>query len=238
MVKKYKSAKAELKGKVISTKMPPVEFMKECVTYDESSSTFLRWNNRPVSHFERDVDHKAWNTRWAGKEVGSPNNHNYNRLLFIYQGIKYYLKTCRVVYKLHNPDEDISDKVIDHKDHNTLNDSISNIRAVPVRQNCLNRKAYKHFYPRITTLKRVGYTKYAACMSNKAGGTKKNWFYSKPFDTAAEAYIACWQFMLSDKEFRDTSLDLLTDKEVEGFFIKKALEELNLPMEGMPLTLR
>lgn len=238
MRKKYELAKAKLRGTVKSTDMPPVNFMKECVSYDESSSTFLRWNNRPISHFERDVDHKIWNKKWAGKEAGCPNNKNYNRLLFVYQGVKYYLKTCRVVYKLHNPDEDISEKVIDHKDHNTLNDRISNIRAVPIRSNCLNRQAYKHFYPRVTVVRRVGATRYAAVISSRASGTKKNLFYSKPFDTAAEAYIACWQFMLSDKEFRDTSLDLLTDKEIEGFFIKKALDELKMPTEGVPMTLK
>lgn len=230
--------KAVIKGKMIASEMPPVEYMLECVRCDETSSTFLRWNRRPERHFDNEKDYKIWNKKWADKEAGCPNSRNYNRILLTYKGIKYHLKSCRVVYKINNPDVDITDKLIDHKDHDTLNDRAGNLDIASPRKNSLNRKEYKYFYPRVAVSSRVGPPKYYTAVYTRADGVKKRLFASVAYNTAAEAYLACWKFMLTDKEFRDSTLDIMTDKEVDGFFVKAALEELKLPSDGIPLTLR
>ena len=56
----------------------------------------------------------------------------------------------RVVYKLHNPDWDITDysktNIIDHIDRNKLNNHISNLRVVTQLQNSYNTNAKGYFY--------------------------------------------------------------------------------------------
>lgn len=45
----------------------------------------------------------------------------------------------RIIFKMHNPDVDISNLVIDHKDGDRLNNRIENLRAVTHSDNSLNR---------------------------------------------------------------------------------------------------
>ena len=50
----------------------------------------------------------------------------------------------RLIYTCYNPNEDIDDYFIDHKDGNSLNNNISNLRKATPQQNNWNSKAYSN----------------------------------------------------------------------------------------------
>lgn len=94
------------------------------------------------SIFEYQDGHLYWkistrNTN-IGDRVGSPDGDGY--IMFGYDNKVY--KMHRVIFEMFNPDEDISDLFIDHKDRDRSNNRIENLRSVSPLQNSMNRKGW------------------------------------------------------------------------------------------------
>jgi hypothetical protein len=110
-------------------------------------SEFL-WDNE-----EQKLYRKLINTSGEFKELMcKPKKGNWGKgkpyIRFRINKKDYYLH--RLIYYLYNPDFDIYDSsinnVIDHKDSNTLNNSIENLNVVSQKQNCQHRKNVKGFW--------------------------------------------------------------------------------------------
>jgi hypothetical protein len=85
-----------------------------------------------------------FNSAWAGKEAGfvSMNNgREYHLIQFIYNGRTVTLKRSNVIWWKHTGK--VPSGVIDHKFHNTLDDSIKGLRDVTNQENGKNRKRTK-----------------------------------------------------------------------------------------------
>lgn len=98
------------------------ELADEWFYYDETSVTFLRWK-KDTKHYKA--------------KVGSVAGTTY--------GGRCNVKLCDINYCIHRViavlfNMDIENKVIDHIDGNTLNNNISNLRAVDNAVNSRNRK--------------------------------------------------------------------------------------------------
>ena len=228
--KKHKGVK-----KSFPIKLPPFEFLNECFAYDETSPTFLRWKQRPPSHFSSDNVCNSWNGKNAGQLAGRKTPNKYLDVAVVYNGFKYRMLVSRVIYTLHNALEDISDKYIDHHDSNTLNNNIKNLRPISRSQNGLNRKKYKNFYPRVSLRKSIG--KWYARLDSKVNFKKLIIFHTAHTNTAAEAYLASWHFMLNDEYFKNNYLEYISKQEAEGFYAKAALLELGLPLDSVKMPL-
>jgi hypothetical protein len=111
--------------------LPSLEYLNECFEIDSTTETGLRWKMRPESH---------------GANIDRINRRNFNtqagtfhRASGYYQvtinGIAY--RSHRVLYSLYykiNIDEDL----VDHKDGDSKNNSIENLRRVTHQQNRWN----------------------------------------------------------------------------------------------------
>ena len=113
-------------------------------------SEFL-WDNEEQKLYrkliEPNPDNKFYNHEEFKEVICRPTKgHSYINLKI---NNKMYL-LHRLVYYLYNPDFDIYDSsmnnVIDHKDWNTLNNSIENLNCVTNKQNQQHRKNVKGFY--------------------------------------------------------------------------------------------
>jgi hypothetical protein len=54
---------------------PPVEYLRECLSYDPETGLF-EWRSRPKRHFPNDGAWLAWNARFAGKRAFTTINSN------------------------------------------------------------------------------------------------------------------------------------------------------------------
>lgn len=113
---------------------PSLSYVRQCF---EEKDGRLFWKHRPREHFGRDRIYRAFNTRFSAKESGSCRwNVNAFRVSVHVLGVHIYRSS--VIWAFHNnrwPDGEI-----DHKDGNTLNDAIGNLRHATKSQNQGNRR--------------------------------------------------------------------------------------------------
>jgi hypothetical protein len=112
-------------------------FLTECFDVDFQRG-LLFWKVRPSKHFATEQAWKTFNKQNAGAQVGyvSPEGRCQVRLL----GRR--LLSYRIIYALyHRISLDDLPPVIDHKDGNASNNSISNLRAADPQKNQFNRRA-------------------------------------------------------------------------------------------------
>lgn len=123
--------------------LPSKEYLEECFTYCAEMGK-LFWKHRPVGHFKGgpvwgpESTCKKWNTRYAGTEAGAnakrPDGDGFNRVVAIRK--KLYM-AHRVIYSMLV--EPIPEEIqIDHKDLNSLNNRIENLRLATNQQNGFN----------------------------------------------------------------------------------------------------
>lgn len=120
-----------------------LEFIKECFTYHEDG--YLIWKTRPVHHFKEEVDSRRFNTAKAGKVAGYFNKRSdskqegfgYWRLGITWGDSFSNFKIHRIIWFLH---KGFFPKLVDHKDTDTNNNRISNLRDSDVKGNSHNTK--------------------------------------------------------------------------------------------------
>ena len=113
--------------------LPPVEYLRECFSYDHKSGE-LRWKKRPREHFATDQSYGRWNTLFAGKLAGS-FDRGYCRITIDWHDYKAH----RIVWKLVKGKE--PPEMLDHKDGNPSNNRLSNLRATTYYGQAWNRRS-------------------------------------------------------------------------------------------------
>lgn len=110
--------------------------LKQILEYKPETGVFL-WKERRVTH--KAV--RAWNTRCAGKEVGSIHGalsgRSYKRTSI--EGRSYYLHRLAFLYMTGEwpPGE------VDHADRDPANNAWSNLRCATRAQNSANKRGYR-----------------------------------------------------------------------------------------------
>lgn len=116
-------------------KYPPVDLVRQLFRYEDGK---LFWLARERSLFASDNAYRTWNTRFAGKEAGSwsPDRSGAMRC---YVGIYSRLfARSLVVWVIHHGGWPSLE--VDHKDRDTTNDRLDNLRLATRSQNSANRR--------------------------------------------------------------------------------------------------
>lgn len=122
---------------------PDCEFLKECFEYRDGK---LFWLNRPRCHFSTEKGWKIFNTSFAGKEAGClAITKSGPRWVIGLNGFGSLYRNV-LVWLMHNGSYDQSLEV-DHKNTDSSDDDIGNLRLCTQTQNHVNttiRKNKKH----------------------------------------------------------------------------------------------
>lgn len=182
--------------------LPSAEFLHECFRYDPESGE-LFWKERPEHHFKNRFAMLAWNPKFAGKKSGcvtqlkKPHGNFYT--IVNIGGHKSCL-THRIIYVMHFgriPDG----MQVDHRDGNTLNNRIDNLRVATNQQNNFNKGEYSKRRTRKEGLpkgvQRCGGKKFYARIKVSYKMINLGGFQTP--EEAERAYIAAYQFYA--KEF-------------------------------------
>lgn len=113
-----------------------LDFLKY-VDYDETSPSCLRWSWRKPEEFASRLQYEAFMANTYGQTAGSLNisNPNYPRWITKINN-KQYLNS-RIVYSIFNDDLDDS-VMVDHKNTDSSDDRIDNLRKATRSQNGMN----------------------------------------------------------------------------------------------------
>jgi hypothetical protein len=103
----------------------------------------LFWNVRPESDFKSDRDCRSWNTRFALKEAGSHLSSNGNHRWIIGINGKLYQR-AHLIWLLNKGSSPPAGILLDHKNRNSLDDKISNLRLATPSQNGSNSRLAKN----------------------------------------------------------------------------------------------
>lgn len=106
------------------------EYLGECFEYNPTTGIFV-WKRRPKEHFETERGFKMFNTRFAGKRADKLTCQGYRRLRLLNKS----LPAHRVAYLLYHGD---LPAVVDHKNRDRQDNSISNLRGTNQEGNTLN----------------------------------------------------------------------------------------------------
>lgn len=117
--------------------IPHKEMLREMFIYSQVSGK-LFWKVRPTSHFKSEAWCNHWNKKFAGKEAGGI--HKTKNLVYRKIRINNVLHQAHRVIWVYFYGAIPDGMVIDHIDHNTLNNKIENLRCVTHYENSKNRR--------------------------------------------------------------------------------------------------
>lgn len=112
----------------------PIDFLHECLTVDFERGT-LTWKERPSTHFAKPFYAAAWNKANAGKTIQTTDNGRI-RFEITYNRKTYRLFAYRVVWAMGNGCWPSG--LVDHRDGNSMNNALDNLRDVPHIDNVKN----------------------------------------------------------------------------------------------------
>jgi hypothetical protein len=117
--------------------LPPREYVRECLDYDQETGEF-RWRKRPPQHFDSPHEYARWNSRYAGTIAGSDRTDGYvaiyiNRSRFLAHRLAWLL-----VYGEPVP------LMIDHIDGHEWNNRSPNLRVADYPGNLANQRVHRN----------------------------------------------------------------------------------------------
>ena len=108
----------------------PYKFVAQALSYDPISGD-IRWKHRPDAR-------STVNSRCAGKIAGTITSSGYRQIGLLYEGKKFFRSGQRLAWLLHYGEW--PNLLIDHIDHDTLNNRISNLRLSTHAENSQHRR--------------------------------------------------------------------------------------------------
>lgn len=165
-----------------TTPLPPVDFLRECFSYDPETGEF-RWRRRPTHHFENEAVAAAWNTRHAGERAFTSRvNHGYLSCEVVFMGRRARLNAARVALKMATGAEP---ETVDHRDRVVTNNRLANLRPADRFDNARNKAGPERVLP-----KGVNFEDGRFAASVRVGGRKRHLGrFDSPRDARA-AYLA------------------------------------------------
>lgn len=115
-------------------KYPPVEIVRQSLRYEDGR---LFWLERPRSHFASVGSWHSFNSKHSGKEAGRSHlsRGGYFKWIVRCSGIE--IGRSGIVWALHHGAWPVCE--LDHKDRDSLNDRIENLRLATRTQNNANK---------------------------------------------------------------------------------------------------
>ena len=116
--------------------MVPIDYIKECLSYDSETGLFL-WLKRPDNHFSPNQVQHGHNKHRAGTEAGSIKN-GYKSITITYQCKRYKYYAHRLAWFIYYGEWPKNQ--IDHINGVRTDNRIKNLRSVTVSENRKNAK--------------------------------------------------------------------------------------------------
>jgi hypothetical protein len=110
--------------------LPTIEYLRQCFHYDSGR---LFWLKRLREHFSTADYWRGWNNRWSGKEAGYLDSGRRWQVRVNDRKIPRYY----IVWALHFGEWP---ELLDHRNRDSSNDRINNLRLVTPCQNAQNRR--------------------------------------------------------------------------------------------------
>jgi hypothetical protein len=112
------------------------QYLSECFHLNVETGV-LTWIERPASHFTSERGHKAWRTKYLGKEAGVVSTTGYRYLMLSGR--------CRVAHRIvyalaHGLGWDDVPEIIDHVNGVKSDNSVANLRPANHRLNGYNSR--------------------------------------------------------------------------------------------------
>lgn len=152
--------------------LPTQKRLRELIHYDGDSGTFA-WKKRYGK-----PSNGRWNGRFAGKPAGTISEKN--RIIIVVDYIPYHANRLAWVYIY--GDVLSEDTQIDHKNCDTLDNKLGNLRAASHGQNCSNSRGWRRKRLPKGASKQSRSSRYRCRI-----GTDKGVVYLGTFDTPEEA---------------------------------------------------
>jgi len=121
-----------------ANKLPDMHYLNEALIYDESCPSYLRWKDRPRSHFNTSRGHLIFKSRSANKSAGHKTKSGDGVESYSVKITQISYPAHRVVFALVNG-FDPCDKEVDHIDRNPLNNKADNLRISTRNENASNK---------------------------------------------------------------------------------------------------
>lgn len=115
-----------------TSKLPDVEYLKECFLLDEEGR--LVWKSRPRSHFKSNLAWKIFEGLFPGTPAGCVKSDGYLAVVLN----KKTIRSHRIIFSMSNGVDPL-DKIIDHINGNKLDNRPENLRIATVNENAQNR---------------------------------------------------------------------------------------------------
>jgi hypothetical protein len=119
---------------------PEMGFLRECFSCDVNNGQ-LTWLKRPEKHFLTSNAAKIWNAKYPGREAGSREHNGYRQVTLTIYGRQHVLRVHQIIWAFHVgywPDR------VDHRNGDTSEDRISNLREATHAQNMRNKRTQRN----------------------------------------------------------------------------------------------
>lgn len=121
------------------------EYIKEATYYNEEDGVLYWRRDRPFHHFSSERLHTCYMNRFAGKPCGYWNKRSDSKRedfgYYVMRIDRKHIKVHRMVFLYHHG---YLPKIVDHKDTNTRNNRVENLRDAGNKNNNYNQNIPNH----------------------------------------------------------------------------------------------
>jgi hypothetical protein len=206
---------------LITIALPPVEFLRECFSYNYDSGE-LWWRNRPREHFRSEDRWKFFNTRYAGRTAGSYHNRGYRAVEFTFGGTKFGTLSHRVIWALTT-----AHGLLIKLNISMVLGLIIILRIFARRREMNKCKTYVG--RRTTRAASSGFHGIIDQRNGRPGRDRRSSLSSRPFPGSRTSFRR-----LSRRQARDPSLSANSARRLTSCLLWPAQSGVNIPVQSLP----